>query len=106
MFNFRDGNVIEPGEYQDPETFPVDEEFLARVSELFNKVMYYKIDPKTKFHELEKAHKNYFRIVSRPAFRQGGLNFGVYAGPDSPYDDKYSDDLCFAKREQIVLIYS
>jgi hypothetical protein len=67
--------------------------------------MYYKIDPATKFRHLEKAHKNYFKIVPRPSLRPMGLNFGIFAGPDSPYDDATSDDLCFAQSEQRALLF-
>jgi len=59
----------------------------------------------TKFHKLEKAHKDYFKIVSRPRIVHSQLDFGVYAGPDSPYDDEYTDDLCLALSEQRVLLY-
>lgn len=84
--------------------FPQDEVYLAGVSELFNKVMYYKIDVNTKFWQLEKAHKKYFRIEATPDPSPIGVCFAIYAGNDSPWDDMATFDICSAYSEQMALL--
>lgn len=84
--------------------FPSDQDFLDSVSNLFNRVMFHKIDPMTKFRQLKKAHKKYFKIVSTPEPCPLGFCFAIHSGPDSPWEDMTTFGICSAYSEQMALL--
>ncbi len=101
MFDFLSGKFNSSQEIYE---FPSDQDFLDSVSDIFNRVMFHKIDPMTKFSSLEKAHKNYFKIVSTPKQSPLGFYFAIYSGTDSPWDDMTTFDICSAYSEQMALL--